>query len=336
MGSMSSSFSANTSVNGSGNQTCESCNGFGGFDETDVQKAAARAPCASCNLVDKVYEGEVAKGSTVEGRITVEKTAPKEIVKGDVVEVRITVSNGLLQEMELRLRETIGHVDIIDPGVLKRTIASELTSAPPYYDTILKVPANSSASITYKIKPLYYGEYKILPTEVYAGKGVIASNDNIVNVKCNENNICEISEDENALTCPHDCSPKEKDSLCNPMKDGVCDPDCKQDEDPDCRTTTTTMTAVITTTTIAVNPCGNGVCEPPVENYASCSRDCSSGSADKYCDKVKDGRCDPDCKAEDDPDCQKPGMGAFVIVIAVVLALVVFIAYKKQWLKLGR
>ncbi len=39
------------------------------------------------------------------------------------------------------------------------------------------------------------------------------------------------------------------------------------------------------------------------ENYYNCPEDCPSGSPDGVCDKVKDGRCDPDCKQGEDPDC---------------------------------
>lgn len=47
--------------------------------------------------------------------------------------------------------------------------------------------------------------------------------------------------------------------------------------------------------------CGDGTCGMP-ENYNSCPQDCPSGGMDEYCDKVKDGRIDPDCKKGEDPD----------------------------------
>ncbi len=53
--------------------------------------------------------------------------------------------------------------------------------------------------------------------------------------------------------------------------------------------------------------CGDGVCAALEENYENCPKDCPSGSFDMYCDKVKDGICDPDCveqeMPEEDPDC---------------------------------
>lgn len=53
--------------------------------------------------------------------------------------------------------------------------------------------------------------------------------------------------------------------------------------------------------------CGDGFCAALEENYETCPQDCPSGSFDMYCDKVKDGICDPDCveqeMLEEDPDC---------------------------------
>lgn len=45
----------------------------------------------------------------------------------------------------------------------------------------------------------------------------------------------------------------------------------------------------------------NNICDPG-ENYFNCPKDCS-GSLDGYCDKLKDGICDPDCSRENDIDC---------------------------------
>jgi hypothetical protein len=49
----------------------------------------------------------------------------------------------------------------------------------------------------------------------------------------------------------------------------------------------------------------NTICEPVKgENYLSCLKDCPSGSADDYCDKILDGSCDPDCVVRElDIDC---------------------------------
>lgn len=49
--------------------------------------------------------------------------------------------------------------------------------------------------------------------------------------------------------------------------------------------------------------CGNSICEGH-ESYESCTRDCSSGGQDDFCDEMKDGICDPDCSVKTDADCE--------------------------------
>ena len=49
--------------------------------------------------------------------------------------------------------------------------------------------------------------------------------------------------------------------------------------------------------------CGNNKCEEH-ESYESCTRDCSSGGKDDFCDELKDRVCDPDCSAKTDVDCE--------------------------------
>ncbi|MFH1641524.1 MAG: hypothetical protein ABIC04_01360 [Nanoarchaeota archaeon] len=46
----------------------------------------------------------------------------------------------------------------------------------------------------------------------------------------------------------------------------------------------------------------NSICEQN-ENHQNCSQDCLSGEADNYCDKLSDGKCDPDCETGDF-DCE--------------------------------
>ncbi|MEK6968361.1 MAG: hypothetical protein AABX51_07060 [Nanoarchaeota archaeon] len=53
---------------------------------------------------------------------------------------------------------------------------------------------------------------------------------------------------------------------------------------------------------IPLTPCPNSICDSS-ETYITCPQDCPSGSADKVCDRVKDGKCDPDCPASLDLDC---------------------------------
>ena len=66
--------------------------------------------------------------------------------------------------------------------------------------------------------------------------------------------------------------------------------------------------------------CGDSFCNLP-ETYASCPQDCPSGSNDEYCDGVKDGRCDPDCKSGEDQDCAafQPSL---IILIGMALSAI--------------
>ncbi len=57
---------------------------------------------------------------------------------------------------------------------------------------------------------------------------------------------------------------------------------------------------------VVAGKCGDGTCGMP-ENYSTCPRDCPSGGIDGYCDKVKDGKVDPDCAEGEDPDSILPG-----------------------------
>jgi len=52
----------------------------------------------------------------------------------------------------------------------------------------------------------------------------------------------------------------------------------------------------------AEGSCGDGRCTIG-ETFKNCPSDCPSGSMDGYCDSVNDGICDPDCRQNQDPDC---------------------------------
>lgn len=76
----------------------------------------------------------------------------------------------------------------------------------------------------------------------------------------------------------------------------------------------------------------------PGENHANCMQDCLSGSEDNFCDKLKDGRCDPDCTPEEDTDCleerekRKP-LNLWIIIIPtgiLILAFIIFIIIKRK------
>lgn len=107
---------------------------------------------------------------------------------------------------------------------------------------------------------------------------------------CNRNNVCEPDLSENFVSCPADCPSGSADNYCDAVQDNKCDLDCAPEADLDCL-------------------CGNNKCDVKFgENFKTCSKDCPSGGADKFCDGKADNICDPDCTPETDPDC-KPSVG---------------------------
>jgi putative hemolysin len=70
--------------------------------------------------------------------------------------------------------------------------------------------------------------------------------------------------------------------------------------------------------------CGDKSCGRP-EDAISCPTDCPSGGRDMHCDRIADGRCDPDClDGTVDPDCggAAPGiLGMTFIAGLAVLAI---------------
>ena len=85
------------------------------------------------------------------------------------------------------------------------------------------------------------------------------------------------------------------------------------------------------------NLCGDKICQPH-ESYENCPQDCFSGTEDGFCDKIKDGICDPDCQNNQDIDClkkaeflninsQKNRIG-FIVISLLFLGIIIFIIKK--------
>ncbi len=134
--------------------------------------------------------------------------------------------------------------------------------------------------------------------------------------------------------------------------DGICDigetyDNCPQDcyaKNVEVTVNSSSNTSQNNETTVFSSTCGDNVCES-YENYKICSKDCPSGSLDSYCDKVRDGRCDPDCRNGQDPDCpnfvEAPPKNnenssiRILFVVSLLLVIVVFIVIIKNLLKKG-
>lgn len=189
--------------------------------------------------------------------IEVNKTAIDAINFGDILEVKIAIHNLENREIPVSVKEHITSADPIEPqnfstGKCPYTFCSE----PPYYSWNVTLQPLSIYTITYKIKPLSFGDLVIPPTEVRTSSGETFYSDSLsVSVKCNQNGICEPDIGENYFTCREDCPSGSSDGICDLIKDGRCDPDCTPGADPDClevTTTSTTIEIIETTTTLPV------------------------------------------------------------------------------------
>jgi hypothetical protein len=295
--------------------------------------AAANTSCTSCGEKENTPVPASVASPVVgvsKGSFTIEKTARSTVTLGEVLTVEITIQNGYSTNLSVELKEYFSGVEDVDLGGFVRNTPKG-SSMPSYYKKTVKLSPNSQTTISYSIKPLYHGTLIIPETDASTMYGTFVSNALVVEVECNKNKLCETNLDENSLTCPQDCPPGKPDALCNPRKDSVCDPDCASGEDPDCGATTTNP-ARMTTTTLG-GMCGDKACDKSQENYLTCSSDCASGGEDGYCDKVKDGRCDPDCASGEDIDCQEPDNLGMIIAVVLAMLLLLIIVYKKGWLK---
>lgn len=264
--------------------------------------------------------------------IQVVKNGTTEVAFGDILEVNIKINNLENSEVQISVKEHIQNADPVQPeSFYAGKCPYKFCVEPNYYLWNVTIPPFSLYTITYRIKPLSFGNFVIPPTEVQtsSGENFYSESLNVV-VHCKTNAICEPELGENYLTCPEDCSSGSTDGVCDLIKDGICDPDCIPDADPDC-ISTTTITEITTTTIQICNK--NKKCESELgENYKTCPKDCSSGSEDGYCDGKPDGICDPDCNKEDDIDCMKTGNNLLIygIVFGVIVVLVLVIVIKSR------
>lgn len=66
--------------------------------------------------------------------------------------------------------------------------------------------------------------------------------------------------------------------------------------------------------------CGDGTCGEE-EGYLICPQDCPSGSADGFCDRVRDSITDPDCGPGEDPDEGELQTNLFLIAALILIAI---------------
>lgn len=80
--------------------------------------------------------------------------------------------------------------------------------------------------------------------------------------------------------------------------------------------------------------CGNNKCDDH-ESYTDCQKDCPSGEFDGFCDKVAEGKCDPDCLTGD-VDCETqqksivvPIWVSAIIVLVMIIAIIIWKVKRK-------
>jgi hypothetical protein len=175
--------------------------------------------------------------------LRVTKTAKHTIVIGEVLEVKIVITNLENYEIPVSVKEHITNADPVDPPNFYEREKCPYTFCiePDYYMWNVTLPSNSTYTITYKIKPLSFGNFVIPPTEVKTLSGETFYSDSLaIIVQCKSNGKCESNLGENYFTCPEDCPSGSADNVCDLIKDGKCDPDCEPGTDPDCLAPTTT------------------------------------------------------------------------------------------------
>ena len=91
-------------------------------------------------------------------------------------------------------------------------------------------------------------------------------------------------------------------------------------------------------TSIRISCMPNRICDAG-ENTIFCPQDCPSGSADGICDGFPDGKIDPDCTQNFDPDTgaipvpsqtKKSPSVSYISIIAVIIALGVFLVRSRS------
>ncbi len=155
---------------------------------------------------------------------------------GSILTVHIAIQNLGGSTEHVVVQEVVIDAEPIEPEELVSPVAAEgfIGIRLPYYEWKLDVGAGSTEEITYQIRPLSAGQYILGATRVYAKNSQFMSEPLIVNVLCNQNQVCEPAYSENYENCPADCSSGSEDGMCDLVSDGVCDPDCTV-ADTDCQ-----------------------------------------------------------------------------------------------------
>jgi hypothetical protein len=167
--------------------------------------------------------------------LTIEKSAPKTVIQGQPLVVTIRLVNDAEPKQDVLVTETMSAVEPIDPNAFIRPqgIPGRFAAALPYLVWNVNLTSNERKQLAYTVRPLLAGPLFLARTRaIYNGQSV-ESELIEVQVRCNENGVCEAQFGETAQNCA-DCDLRQPDETCWAVADGVCDPDCTAGADPDC------------------------------------------------------------------------------------------------------
>ncbi|MEM7827051.1 MAG: hypothetical protein QXQ40_02395 [Candidatus Aenigmatarchaeota archaeon] len=189
--------------------------------------------------------------------ISVNRECAKAASIGSIIQINITVKNNANIEKNIRVEETVGVFDVIEPNpIIPAPEEGMIGLRNPYFQWNFTLLPNTEKTVYYKFKVVAPGDIILSPTEIYVNGDVIYTDVCVINILCNQNKKCELELGENYFNCPKDCPSGSADGICDLIKDKVCDPDCEAYTDFDCH-------------------CGNGKCEVKLsENITNCPEDC--------------------------------------------------------------
>jgi hypothetical protein len=167
--------------------------------------------------------------------IQVHRDYPSSAAMNSVIQINITVENPGSFGTMATIQENAGDYTSVEPlPVIPKGTPGMIGLRLAYYEWNITLNPGENKTVYYKVNLTSPGEVMLSPTAVIVGNETIYGESGLINVICNQNQICEKDLGENYLTCLQDCPTGAADGLCDLMKDGKCDPDCTPGSDIDC------------------------------------------------------------------------------------------------------
>jgi hypothetical protein len=180
---------------------------------------------ASLFIVGMLFLVQTATAS----EIIVHRTMPDEVQLNQIFDITISLENQFDQEKEVEIVELLTGLlepkDNLDNIVISGPIEGIIAFAPTYYSWTRILPPGEIVDIKYSVQAIIPSKVTFAASRVYTNDAEYESEISVLQILCNQNNICE--ENENFLNCPHDCSSGSEDGICDLVNDGISDPDCE-------------------------------------------------------------------------------------------------------------